>query len=110
MFQIYGGGEGLGGHYNQPGGNRVEQEYADGGGLIGGQFLYFMSDSPCWALGFDISHAGFDDHTSNQLLANRFTASSADDTVGLIVARLSYPRGHFRPYVQGGLGGHHTNL
>src|SRR5258708_6248139 len=75
MFEIYGGGGGLDGHYHQPGVNRDEQAYADGGGVIGGQFLYFFHDSPCLAVGFDISHASFDNHDSNQLLTNRFTRS-----------------------------------
>jgi opacity protein-like surface antigen len=110
MFQIYGGGAGLGGHYNQPGVSRDEQDLADGGGLIGGQFLYFFHDSPCLAAGFDISHASFDDFNSYQLLTNRFTSSSANTTTGVAIVRLSYPKGHFRPYVQGGLGLHHTSL
>jgi hypothetical protein len=110
MFQIYGGGAALAGRYHQPGVNKDEQDYADGGGVIGGQFLYFVTDKPCLALGFDISHAGFDDHDSSQLLANRFTSSSADSTAGLFIARLSYPKGHVRPYIQGGIGAHHTSL
>jgi hypothetical protein len=108
MFQIYGGAAGLGGRYHQPGVNRDEQDLADGGGLIGGQFLYFTSDS--WAVGVDISHASFGDKDSNQLLTNRLTDSSADNTSGLFVARLSYPRGRFRPYIQGGFGVHHTSV
>jgi len=110
MFQIYGGGAGLDGHYHQPGVNRDEQDYADGGGIIGGQFLYFFHDSPCLAAGFDISHAGFGNHDSTELLANRATQSSADNTTGLVVLRLSYPKGHFRPYIEGGVGAHHTSL
>jgi len=110
MFQIYGGGAGLGGHYNQPGMNRDEQDLADGGGLIGGQFLYFFHDNPCLAAGFDISHASFDDFNSSQLLANRLTTSSADNTTGVAILRLSYPKGRFRPYIQGGIGAHHTSL
>lgn len=110
MFQIYGGGALSGGQYRQPGVNKDEQYYADGGGVIGGQFLYFITDTPSLALGFDISHAGFDDHDSFQLLTNRYTQSSADSTSGLFIARLSYPKGHVRPYIQGGLGAHHTRL
>jgi hypothetical protein len=108
MFQIYGGGAGFGGRYHQPGVNQDEQNLAGGGGLIGGQFLYFTSEN--WAVGFDISHASFGDQDSNQLLTNRFTQSSADNTTGLFVVRLSYPKGHFRPYIQSGLGVHHTSL
>ena len=108
MFQIYGGGASVDGHYRQPGVNEDEQKFADGGGLIGGQFLYFTSDSV--SVGFDISHAGFDSHLSNQLLTNRQTDSSASDTLGQFIGRLSFPRGHFRPYIQGGFGGHYTRL
>jgi len=110
MFQIYGGGAGLSGRYHQPGVSKDEQDYADGGSVIGGQFLYYVADNPCLALGFDISHASFDSHDSNQLLLNRFTQSSADNTTGLAVARLVYPKGRVRPYIQGGLGVHHTSL
>lgn len=110
MFQIYGGGAGLSGRYHQPGVNKDEQDYADGGSVIGGQFLYFISGSPCLALGFDVSHADFDAHESYQLLANRFTSSSANNTSGLIIVRLAYPKGRFRPYIQGGLGAQATSL
>ncbi len=110
MFQIYGGGASLHGHYSQVFVADDEKEYADPGGVIGGQFLYFIDDSPCLAVGFDISHADFDNHDSSQLLANRFTRSSAKNTTGLAIVRLSYPKGHFRPYVQGGVGVHHTSL
>ncbi len=108
MFQIYGGGAALGGRYRQPGVVDDDQEMADGGGVIGGQFLYFTSES--LAVGFDISHADFDDHESSHLLTNRFTKSSADNTTGLAIVRLSYPKGHVRPYIEGGLGVHHTGL
>ena len=110
MFQIYGGGAALGGRYHQPGVNKDEQDYADGGSVIGGQFLYFISDSPCLALGFDVSHTDFDSHDSYQLLTNRFTRSSAKNTTGLLIARLAYPKGRIRPYIQGGLGAHGTSL
>jgi len=110
MFQIYGGGAALSGRYHQPGVNNDEQDYADGGSMIGGQFLYFISDSPCIALGFDVSHADFDSHDSNELLANRFTQSSAKNTTGLVIARLAYPKGRIRPYIQGGLGAQATSL
>jgi opacity protein-like surface antigen len=110
MFQIYSGGAALGGRYHQPGVNKDEQNYADGAGVIGGQFLYYILDNPCLAVGVDVSHAGFDSHKSGQLLTNRNTQSSADSTVGVFVARLVYPKGRIRPYIQGGLGVHHTSL
>jgi opacity protein-like surface antigen len=110
MFQIYGGGAALGGRYHQPGVNKDEQDYADSGGVIGGQFLYYVTDSPCLALGFDVSHTSFDSHDSNQLIPTLFTQSSADNTTGVFVARLVYPKGRVRPYIQGGLGAHHTSL
>lgn len=110
MFQIYGGGAALGGRYDRPGVNKDEQDYADGGSVIGGQFLYYVTDSPCLALGFDISHSRFDSHTSVQLVPNLLTNSSADNTTGLLVARLVYPKGRLRPYIQGGIGAHHTSL
>src|ERR1019366_7374035 len=110
MFQIYGGGAGLGGRYHQPGVNKDEQDYADGGSVIGGQYLYYISDSPCVAVGLDVSHAGFDTHESFRLLDNRFTQSSADNTTGVFVSRLAYPKGRVRPYIQGGIGAHHTSL
>lgn len=110
MFQIYGGGAALSGRYRQPGVNKDEQDYADGGSVIGGQFLYFISDSPCVALGFDVSHADFSAHESYQLLINRFTSSSAKNTTGLVIARLAYPKGRIRPYIQGGLGAQATSL
>jgi len=110
MFQIYGGGAVLGGRYNQPGVNKDEQDYADGGSVIGGQFLYYISDSPCVALGFDVSHADFDSHGSYHLLTDRYTSSSAKSTAGLLIARLAYPKGRIRPYVQGGLGAQSTSL
>lgn len=110
MFQIYGGGAALSGRYHQPGVNKDEQDYADGGSVIGGQFLYYVSDSPCLALGFDVSHADFSSHESYQLLINRFTSSSAKNTTGFVVARLAYPKGRVRPYIQGGLGAQATSL
>jgi opacity protein-like surface antigen len=110
MFQIYGGGSSLSGHYHQPGVNRDEEDYADGGGVIGGQFLYYVSDSPCMALGVDVYHAGFGDHNSYLLLSDRFTQSSASNTTGLVIARLAYPRGRVRPYLQGGFGAQSTSL
>jgi opacity protein-like surface antigen len=110
MFQIYGGGASLSGRYHQPGVNKDEQDYADSGGIIGGQFLYYINDSPCLALGFDVFHSNFDAHNSYQLLANRYTSSSANNTTGLIIARLAYPKGRFRPYIQGGFGAQATSL
>ncbi len=108
-FQIYGGGAGFGGRYDLPA-RDDERPYADGGGVIGGQFLYFIKDMPSLAVGFDVLHAGFDRHNSTLLLPNRYTQSSADNTAGFFVGRLSYPKGRFRPYVQGGVGVHHTAL
>ena len=110
MFQIYGGGAAMGGRYHQPGVSRDEEDFADGAGVLGGQFLYYISESPCLAVGFDVSHAGFDSHDSYRLLADRFTQSSADNTTGVFVARLVYPKGRVRPYIQGGIGAHHTSL
>jgi len=110
MFQIYGGGAVLSGRYHQPGVSKDEQDYADGGGVIGGQFLYYISDNPCIALGFDVSHADFDSHNSYLLLPNRYTQSSAKNTTGLIIARVAYPKGRVRPYIQGGLGAQSTSL
>jgi opacity protein-like surface antigen len=110
MFQIYGGGSVLSGRYHQPGVSNDEQDYADGGSVIGGEFLYYISDSPCIALGFDVSHTDFDSHDSFLLLPNRFTQSTAKNTTGLVIARVVYPRGRVRPYIQGGLGAQSTSL
>jgi opacity protein-like surface antigen len=110
MFQIYGGGAVLSGHYAQPGISRDEQDYADGGSVIGSQFLYYISDSPCVAMGFDVSHTDFASHESFLLLPSFYTQSSAKNTTGLIIARLAYPKGRVRPYVQGGLGAQSMTL
>jgi opacity protein-like surface antigen len=109
-FQLYGGGAALSGHYDRPGVDSDERKYADAGGLIGGEFLYYVRDSPTLAFGVDISHAGFDDHDSTLLLPHVVTASSAQDTAGLAVARLAFPIGRVRPYVQAGVGLHQTSL
>src|SRR3954469_23864689 len=97
-FQIYGGAASVDGHYSLPGVSDDETDYADTGGVIGGQFLYYFRDNPSLAAGFDISHAGFAGHESVRLLSNRLTNSSADSTSGLAILRLSYPKGHLRPY------------
>jgi opacity protein-like surface antigen len=110
MLQLYGGGASVSGKYHQPGVHEDEQAYADGGGMVGGQFLYYLGGNPCWALGVDVSHAGLDEHISDQLLTNRRTKSSMKATAGLLIARLAYPKGRWRPYLQGGLGVHHTKL
>src|SRR5437773_2355351 len=91
MFQIYGGGASLRGRYHQPSINEDEQAYADSGGVLGGQFLYFFHDSPCLAAGFDIFHSKFDTHESAKLLTNRLTDSFANDTIGLAILRASFP-------------------
>jgi opacity protein-like surface antigen len=109
-FQLYGGGASISGRYDRPGVDRDERDYADGGGLIGGEFLYYVQDAPTVAFGVDISHAGFGNHDSALLLPHLFTASSAQSTSGLVVARLGFPLGRVRPYLQGGVGLHQTSL
>jgi len=110
MFQIYGGGAAFGGEYDRSAVPEDDRQYSDPGSMLGGQFLYFVKDSPSLAVGFDIAHAAGDERRSHLLLSNRLTDSSVKSTMGLAIARLSYPKGHFRPYIQGGLGAHNTRL
>jgi len=108
-FQLYGGGAFMSGTYDHPSNvDEDERDYADAGTLFGGQFFYFAKDSV--AVGLNIAHARFGDHESVFVAPGRLTSSSAKSTAGEAVARLIYPKGAFRPYIQGGAGIHRTSL
>jgi len=45
----------------------------------------------------------------DDLLTGVDTTARLKSFVGLVIARLAYPRGMYRPYIFAGLGGHHSS-
>jgi hypothetical protein len=105
---IFGGIGGVGTQYSyQPG---TDEPASGGGGAYGAQFLYYVKGTPAIGLGFDLTSSMNGTRTDDDLLSGGYnTDQRVKSLVGLAIARLSYPRGFFRPYIFGGLGFHNSS-
>ena len=104
---IFGGFGGSGAKYDyQPG---SEEAVTGPGGAFGAQFLRYVKGGPAIAIGADITASPNGDSNSDDLLTGIDTTARTKTIIGLVIARLSYPKGTFRPYLFGGIGGHHCS-
>jgi opacity protein-like surface antigen len=79
------------------------------GPAFGSQYMYYLSSIPALAIGADLTYAYNGKRRSDDLLAGYETTSRLKSLVGLVVAKLAFPRGELRPYVFAGLGAHHSS-
>lgn len=101
---IFGGGGGSSSEYDyQPG---HERPVTGGGGAFGGQYLYYVAGSPAIGIGADLSSSLNGDSNRHSLLTGYDTTARLKSVIGMVVARLAFPRGTWRPYIFGGIGVH----
>ncbi len=92
----------------RPDGRDVEA--TDGGGALGGQYIYYVTAQPAIGLGIDISHNFLGDHSERGIFPNLDSNSHFRPTTFLAMAKLAYPKGALRPYVFAGVGVHNTHF
>jgi opacity protein-like surface antigen len=103
-------GLGAGGSYTQYDYQVGKQRnVTGGGGAFGGQYLYYVTDLPAVGVGVDLTSSLNGDKREDDLLNGIDTTARLKSLVGLVMARLSYPRGRFRPYIFAGIGAHHSS-
>jgi len=104
---VIGGFSGSGSTYDYEPGH--SQPVTGGGGAFGAQYMYYLKDSPAIAIGADILSSPNGDRSDDDLLAGYDTTQRLKSVAGLVVARLSFPRGFFRPFIFGGMGAHSSS-
>jgi len=103
----FGGMSGSSSQYDyNPGHERV---VTGGGASFGAQYLYYVSGTPAIAIGADLASSLNGNHRSDDTLAGIETNARIKSLVGLIIARLAYPRGPYRPYIFAGVGAHNSS-
>ena len=106
MVAIYGGVGGSSTPYDFEPGRR--RSVTGGGGALGGQYVYTLTNHPCLAVGADVASSLNGDARSERMLLGYDTTARLKALTGLVIARLSFPRGTVRPYLFAGLGAHHS--
>ena len=101
---FFGGAGGASTPYDYQPGN--QEKVTGGGGAFGGQFLYYIKGTPAVAVGLDVNNSLNGNGQESDLLSGINTTERVKTLVGLVIARLSYPRGIYRPYIFGGVGVH----
>jgi opacity protein-like surface antigen len=86
-----------------------EQPVSGGGAAFGGQYLYTISAHPAWSLGVDLNSSLNGDRKNDDLLTGYDSTARLKSFVAMLVARLSFPRGTYRPYLFGGIGAHRSS-
>ncbi len=81
-----------------------------GGGAWGAQYVYYLKASPAIALGADLSKSSNGSLRTDELIANSDATARLKSTICMILARLSFPRGTWRPYIFAGVGIHDSSL
>lgn len=103
---VFGGFGGSSAQYDyKPGSMRP---ITGGGGAFGAQYLYYFKGSPAMAIGPDITSSFNGNRRSGDLLSGYESTARVKSLVGLVLLKLAYPRGFWRPYLMGGLGAHHS--
>lgn len=74
------------------------------GAAFGGQYLYYVKGSPAIAIGADFLAAPNGTRHSDDPLHGFNTDARLKSQVGLITARLAYPKDQIRPYIFTGIG------
>jgi hypothetical protein len=101
---IFGGAGGSSSNYDYEPGH--QRPVTGGGGAFGGQYLYYVAGRPAIAIGADLASSLNGNSDRHTLLSGYDTTARTKSLVGLVVARLSFPHGIFRPYIFGGVGAH----
>ena len=103
----YGGFGGSSTQYDfKPGDQRT---VTGAGAAFGAQYLYYVKSSPAVAIGADLTQALNGNRQSDATLTGYDTTAHLRSLVGLVMARLAYPRGEVRPYIFFGAGMHHSH-
>ena len=90
--------------------NNGDDTLRDCGGVGGIQYLYYIHSGPTIAIGPDILWSDLSEQDSSSLLPNSTSHGAGHTAIYQGVMKLAYPKGHFRPYVLGGLGVFRSSL
>jgi hypothetical protein len=102
QLAVFGGFGGSSDRYDF--GGRKDEAVTRPGGAFGAQYLYYLMGTPGFAIGFDGNVSLNNDRHTGDLLNGASATTRLKSVIGLFIARLSFPKGTFRPYVFGGLG------
>jgi opacity protein-like surface antigen len=105
---LFGGAGGSSDRYDFRGPD--DRPVSGGGGAWGAQYLYYVTAFPAIAFGADLNRSYNGNFHSDHLIGNTNTTARLKSTIGMLIARLSFPRGRWRPYLFGGVGVHHSSL
>jgi opacity protein-like surface antigen len=104
---VFGGESGSSTRYDfEPG---SERRITGGGGSFGAQYLYYLKGTPAIAIGADLASSLNGNRRSGDMLAGFESTARLKSFVGMMIARLAFPRGPWRPYIFAGIGGHNSS-
>ena len=90
--------------------NNGDDKLKDCGGVGGFQYLYFLKGGPALAIGPDILWSDLSEQDGSSLVANSASHGAAHTAIYQGVVKLAYPKGHWRPYVLGGMGAFRSSI
>ncbi len=90
--------------------NNGESRLEDCGGVVFLQYLYFLKGEPSIGLGLELAGSGFEEDGDSSLVPGGKSEAKSQAAMTQLVAKLSYPKGRWRPYVIGGIGSARTTL
>lgn len=80
------------------------------GGAYGAQFVHFIKASPAIAVGVDGMGSLNSTYKADDLIGGFNSEHRMKSAVFMAIAKLAYPKGMYRPYIFGGMGGHSSSL
>jgi hypothetical protein len=90
--------------------NNGDNRLRKGGGAGGLQYLYFVHGGPAVAIGPGIQWTDFSDDSASPLSSGGQINAQDHTAIYQLLAKLAFPRGHFRPYLLGGVGAARSSL
>ena len=78
------------------------------GHIAGAQYLYFFRSVPALGIGLDGSWSSLRDRSDHLLSGDRLRLHERA-TVAMPILKLTFPTGHLRPYIFGGIGAARTS-
>src|SRR5260221_2854060 len=76
----------------EPGSDR---KITGGGGAFGAQYLYYLKGTPALAFGADLASSANRNRRNGDMLAGYESTARLKSFVGMMIARLAFPRGTF---------------
>ena len=101
---VFFGGAGSNSELDLGGSGKGNDMIGHGGGALGASYLYYVRNEPLVGVGLDFNASKLDTDHSRDLFPGNDSNTYAHSAIVMAIARLAYPRGKLRPYIQGGLG------